>query len=142
MINHRQSATAFVCCLSEGNNLAFGVHRPMLPSSIKIVRKLVELTEQYLLIMLSGYCQHSGKCHKKSEAIAQTLVFYTIRATEKEKENEGLGTRDWVLELNGYIKFGLFGVMDRTIGFCILSRQITTSLVFLVAVAVRAITRT
>ena len=52
----------------------------MLPPSIKIVRKLVELTEQILLIMLCGYCQHSGKCHQKSEAIAQTLVFYTIRA--------------------------------------------------------------
>ena len=66
----------------------------MLPPSVKIVRKLVELTEQYLLIMLCGYCQHSGKCHKKSEAIAQTLVFYSIRATKIEKENEGLGTRD------------------------------------------------
>ena len=95
MTNHRQSSTAFVCFLSEENNLAFGVHRPMLPSSTKLVRKLVELTEQYLLIMLCGYCQHSGKCHKKSEAIAQTLVFYTIRAKEKEKENEGLGTRDY-----------------------------------------------
>ena len=80
LINHRQSSTAFVCFLSEENNLAFGVHRPMLPSSIKIVRKLVKLTEQYLLIILCGYCNHSGKCHKKSEAIAQTLVFYTIRA--------------------------------------------------------------
>ena len=38
------------------NNLVFGVHRPMLPPSIKIVRKLVELTEQILLIMLCGYC--------------------------------------------------------------------------------------
>ena len=36
----------------------------MLPPSIKIVRKLVELTEQILLIILP-------KCHKKSEAIAQ-----------------------------------------------------------------------
>ena len=66
----------------------------MLPPSIKIVRKSVELTEQYLFITLCGYCQHSGKCYKKSEAIAQTLVFYTIRAKEKEKENEGLGIRD------------------------------------------------
>ena len=49
----------------------------MLPSSIKIVCKLVELT---VLIMLCGYCQHSGKCHKKSKAIAQTLIFYTICA--------------------------------------------------------------
>ena len=47
------------------------VHRPMLPPSIKIVRKLVELTEQILLIMLCGYCKHSRKCHKKSEAIDQ-----------------------------------------------------------------------
>ena len=75
LIYHRQSSTAFVCFLSGENNLAFGVHRPMFPPSIKIVRKLVELTEQY---RLCGYCQHSGKCHKKvsSEAIAQTLVFY------------------------------------------------------------------
>ena len=90
MINHRQSSTAFVCFLSGETNLVFGVHRPMLPPSIKIVRKLVELTEQYLLIMLCGYCQHFGKCHKKSEAIAQTLVFYTIR---EKLEKEGLGTR-------------------------------------------------
>ena len=34
--------------------------------------------EQYLLIMHCGYCQHSRKCHKKSEAIAQ--VFYTMPA--------------------------------------------------------------
>ena len=65
----------------------------MLPPSIKIVRKLVKLTEQYLL-MRCGYCQQTGKCHKKSENIAQTLVFYTIRAKEKEKEKEGLGTGD------------------------------------------------
>ena len=93
LINHRQSSTAFVCFLTEENNLAFGVHRPMLPSSIKIVRKLVELTKQYLLIILCGYCQHSGKCHKKSEAIAQTLVFYTIRAKKKKEK-----TRGWVPE--------------------------------------------
>ena len=46
LINHRQSSTAFVCFLSGENNIAFGVHRPVLPSSIKIVRKLVELTDK------------------------------------------------------------------------------------------------
>ena len=63
----------------------------MLSPSIKIVCKVVELSEQYLLIMHCGYSQHSGKCHKKSEAIAQTLVFYTIRAKKKKKK-----TRGWV----------------------------------------------
>ena len=97
LINHGQSSTAFVCFLSEENDLAFGVHGPMLPSSIKIVRKLVELTEQYLLIFLCGYCQHSGKCHKKSEAIAQTFVFYTIRVKNKKNKNKTRagGTRDY-----------------------------------------------
>ena len=87
LINHRQSSIAFVCFLSGENNLAFGVHRPMLPPSIEIVRKLEELTEQYLFIIFCGYCQHSRKCHKKSEAIAQILVFY------KKKK-----TRGWVPE--------------------------------------------
>ena len=84
LINHRQSSTAFVCFLSGKNNIACGVHRPVLPSSIKIVR-LVELTDKNLLIMLWVTASISGKCH---EAIAQALVFYTIRAKEKKTEKK------------------------------------------------------
>ena len=80
LINHRQSPTAFVCFLSGENNLAFGVHRPMLPPSIKIVHKLVEFTEQYLLIMHCGYCQHSGKCHKKVKVLSRPSFSILILA--------------------------------------------------------------
>ena len=38
-----------------------------------------------------GHCQHSGKCHRKSEAIAHSILY---ARNKKEKENEGLGTRD------------------------------------------------
>ena len=91
MINHRQSSTAFACFLSEENNLAFGVHRPMLPSSIKIVGKLVELTEQNLLIV-AVTASIPGNVTKKVKLLPRPS--HTIRAKEKEKENEGLGTRD------------------------------------------------
>ena len=91
LINHRQSSTAFVCFLSEENNLAFGVHRPMLPSSIKIVRKLVELTEQYLLIILCGYCQHSGKCHKKVKLLPRPSFSILYARNKKIKRKRGAG---------------------------------------------------
>ena len=44
---------------------------------------VVELTEQYLLVMHCGYCQHSGRMSQKSEAIARILVFSIPEATKK-----------------------------------------------------------
>ena len=49
LINHRQSSTASSAFFQGRIYLAFGVQRPMLHSSIKIVRKLVELTDTYSL---------------------------------------------------------------------------------------------
>ena len=94
LINHRQSSTAFVCFLSEENNLAFGVHRPMLPSSIKIVRKLVELTEQYLLLFSAVTASIPGNVTKKVKL--SRFQYYTREIIKKKK------TRGWVPETNSY----------------------------------------
>ena len=64
----------------------------MLPPSINIVRKLVELTEQYRLIMLCGYCQHSGKWHKKVKVLPRPLFSILYARNKKEKENKWLCT--------------------------------------------------
>ena len=98
LINHRQSSTAFICFLLGENSLAFGVHRPMAPSSIKIVCKLVELTEQYRLILHCGYCSSIPENGTNSEGIAQTLLFYAISARNKTTQ---MTTRGCVPKIKG-----------------------------------------
>ena len=90
-----RNLTAGLCCLILGRvqqllSAFFGV---MFPPSIKIVRKLVELTEQYRLIMHRGYCQHSRKCHKKVKLLPRPSFSILYGRNKKEKENERLGTR-------------------------------------------------
>ena len=93
LINHRQSSTAFVCFLSEENNLAFGVHRPMLPSSIKIVRKLVELTEHTYLLFSAVTASIPGNVTKKVKLLPRPLL--SILYARNKNKNK---TRGWVPE--------------------------------------------
>ena len=93
LINHRQSSTAFVCFLSGENNIALGVHWPVLPSSIKIVRKYWSSSQTKTYSLCSAVTASFPGNVTKSEAIAQTLVFYTIRVKKKKKKQT---TSDWV----------------------------------------------
>ena len=45
-------------------------------------------------VMPFGYCQHSGKCHKKVKLLLRPSFSILYARNKIEKENEGLGTRD------------------------------------------------
>ena len=55
----------------------------MAPSSIKIVHKLVELTEHYGFITHCGYCQHSNARNKKeNEGLGKASKDQSVHASQ------------------------------------------------------------
>ena len=91
LINHRQSSTAFVCFLSEENNLAFGVHRPMLPSSIKLFANWSSSQSNTYLLFSAVTASIPGNVTKKVKLLPRPSFSILYARNKKRKRKRGAG---------------------------------------------------